>query len=177
MATQEQTIDDRIKAVSDEIAAKELRLAQLPALIVTRRGDVQRAVDSGNSAEAKKAMSETNAMIAEQGALPGQIAQLKQVLSDLQEQKRIQNQAEAANIEQVQATAALTQSQANLTPEQLFQLQLEQIKGNTEANKAKMLQADKDAAATAQSKKNMIIAAVALTVVVIVGVIIYKISK
>lgn len=138
---------------------------------------------AGNDTEAHRHSDAVKTLQAQVNGNNAKLNVINQTLPILQAQYQAQVDAQNAANAQAQAQAAVTAAQANLTPDQQYQLQLAQIQAQQQAAATaaaaaqKSLTEEQAAAAAAATKKNWLIGGVIAIAVIIAGFIVYKISK
>jgi hypothetical protein len=180
----EKTLDQKIAEAIQRAAYLKGRIAELEKDAQMTAYAYQVALSKGDSAGADTNREANNRINYELKALKTELEQLERpetgTLALLNIQKQNQLAAQQALI--AQATAAAKETEANaaapkLTPEQQYQLQLAQI---TSAGSQKSMlattEAEKEAEA-AKTRKMYIIGGIVLTVIVVLGIVIYKVTR
>jgi hypothetical protein len=179
----ELTTDQKIADVSAQITTSQKNIVSLKAALVSSQNSLASWTqywptnNVAGFAERKSKIEFYTAEIARcnnEIAAEGQHVQLlNATLATLMDQKAVEQNAQ-------QAQTNLINASTKLTPEQLYDLQLEAIKGQneaaTEAAKTKAMTAEQsktDAEKAAKTKRYLIIGGAVFLVLTIVGIVIY----
>lgn len=172
MADTIQSLDDKIKALQNRQAELTARNTYLDAQIKVEQQSYNDWAAKGKWDEAHRHSDAVNSMDAERTGNKAELASISETLPLLLAQKKTQVDAQNALVAQANAAAAVTNSHAQLTADQQFQLQMaqQQAQATNTANQQRdaQLQADADKANT---KTYWIIGGIAAFVVTVVGII------
>lgn len=164
------TLEESLNAQVARRAALIARNSVLSSLIISEQQSYQDWVAQNNWTEAKRHSDAVSAYDAERTGNENLIAGITPSIDALRE-------ALKATTAQATANAALTQAQASLSPEQLYQLQLKNIEADKQAEAEKIAvaaKAEADKKIYAQKNTQYLIIAGVVIAVLIIGVFAWK---
>ncbi len=169
------TTDEKIQSVTREISRLTTRDAELASQLNLLVQQLQAAMASNRSAEGINLSIVIDKIQAERAGDKVELESLKKALVSLQAQRQIEMEADQARTLQIRANAELTAAQSKLSPEQIFALKSEQQRQEAELAAKASESAAKKEAEKSKSNKVYIIWGIVGVVIIIGGIIIYKV--